>query len=455
MKRSASLLWVLLLVEIVSIATWIGLRSTQVTRQIPLPEMEFLDSVTTEAISRRQQAVVVDEPEGWQQLGELYTVNGFFPEAEYCFEVATELQQQSHRSHFWLGVVRDRLGRLKLAENSFQQALRLAPDNRRKQLAWHHIGRIRLRSEQPREAEQAFLQAGEMLMARYERVRLMIRDGRVTKAGPLLDGLLEEFADSYQLHDWRRRAALLNGNAERARQERDLVERTGQPLPTDLVAEMLLAEETRYGLRRRLDQARRASGDVAIRQLVSVIEMEPRPEAVEALRLLARWHFERGEFQETERHVARLLQQESVGPLDYLLIGDAQAAQGAQRILDARESWTRSLQLRPTAAAHRRLADQPSSETDDSSDEIGHRARAELYEGIADFRQNRVVVARAALRRAVKAKPRLAAAWFYLGECDRIEQHFETARQHFRRCLQLQPTHGRAIERLEWLTDSR
>lgn len=458
MTRSARTLSILLLVELVTVAGWAGLRLTRTVRRVPRPEMSFLDSITAAEILRRQQAVVAHEPDSWQQLGELYTVNGFFPEAEYCLKVATELHQQSHRSHLWLGIVRDRLGRLPAAQDSFRQALRLAPDRRRRQLASHHIGRILLRSEQPRQAEEAFLEAGAMPMARYERARLMIREGRVAEAVPLLDGLLEEFPESYQLHDWRRRAALATGDVKRVRYEGDLVERTRQPLPTDLVAEMLLAEERRYGLRKRLDQARRLSGQAvgasAIELLVSVIETGPRPEAVEGLRLLARLQFEMENFQETERHVAKLLNEESVGPLDYLLIGDAQAAQGAQRVVDAHKSWNRSLRLRPTAAAHRRLAGRGLSGAGDPVGANGHLARAEFLEGVDALRRDEIVSARAALERAVKAEPKMSAAWFYLGECDRIEQRYETARQHYRRCLQLQPTHGRAIERLDWLDDS-
>ena len=57
MTRSARTLSILLLVELVTVAGWAGLRLTRTVRRVPRPEMNFLDSITAGEILRRQQAL--------------------------------------------------------------------------------------------------------------------------------------------------------------------------------------------------------------------------------------------------------------------------------------------------------------------------------------------------------------------------------------------------------------
>ena len=439
MTRWQRRLVLLLVVELVVTAGWIKWRLDGSHPPPPRPDVGFLDRVTADEIRQFEAAAVGGEPADWQRLAEIYTVSGFFPEAEYSARVAVRLEPTSFNHHFWLGMIEDRLGRTDLAIESFEAALEVAPA-RHAPRVWHLLGRIHLRDENPVRAEEAFRNSGELVMARYELARLLVREGRADQAIPVLDALLGEYPDSYQLHYWRARAAGAVGDESTARREDDLAGRTQRPLPTDLVAERLLAEADRFGLRRRVADARRlaeAAGGLpaAIRSLEAVLEIDRRPEVI---RLLARWQIEGGHPAEAGRLVSELIETEPARPLDWLLIGDGQAAAGDEPA--ARESWNRSIRLRPTAAAHRWLAGNNVAGS--------HAARAWFYEGIEHFRHNRIDEARMALKRSVEVDADRAPAWFYLGECDRVQERNESARKRYRRCLQLEPTHGRAIAAL-------
>jgi tetratricopeptide (TPR) repeat protein len=63
--------------------------------------------------------------------------------------------------------------------------------------------------------------------------------------------------------------------------------------------------------------------------------------------------------------------------------------------------------------------------------------------------------ARPAFEEAVKHDPELAAAWYYLGECDRLLGHPDAARTAFTRCLRIDPDFGRAHTALTLLPPLR
>jgi Tfp pilus assembly protein PilF len=85
--------------------------------------------------------------------------------------------------------------------------------------------------------------------------------------------------------------------------------------------------------------------------------------------------------------------------------------------------------------------------------DASRRHRAETYReaGIAAFWKRNLPDARVTLERAVELEPGLVGAWFYLGEANRLLGLTATARQAYRRCLELNPDHGRAQARLALL----
>ena len=59
--------------------------------------------------------------------------------------------------------------------------------------------------------------------------------------------------------------------------------------------------------------------------------------------------------------------------------------------------------------------------------------------------------ARLAFEQAVELDPGLAHAWFYVGETHRLLNDPAAARQAYRRCLEINPDHGRAMANLSLL----
>ena len=297
----------------------------------------------------------------WQRLAECYAVYGRFPEAlETCRQARLMLRAgdrlQPWRSSYWEGLILDRLGRPRQAIQAFVQSLEVAPLAQRPTL-WHLVGRNRLRLEEVREAEVAFEQAGDLRVSRYERVRIMVRTGRGREAIPILDKLLSETPDCFQLHHWKARAAEAIGDREMAQTHDLLVQRTSRSLPTDLVVEHLLAEAQRFGFWGRLADARRmlerrdvGGAIVGLRRLVGE---DAHPAAT---RLLASALFEAGQFAEAREMLGRLRGQAAMGPLDWLLTGDVLDGLGSEHREAAIEAWERSLRLRPTEAARTRLS---------------------------------------------------------------------------------------------------
>jgi len=80
----------------------------------------------------------------------------------------------------------------------------------------------------------------------------------------------------------------------------------------------------------------------------------------------------------------------------------------------------------------------------DAATARAHFARAYFGLGHEAFWNRDLPSAAAALSKAVEYTPDLAAAWFYLGEIDRLRGRAAPAREAYERCLKIDPDHGRA-----------
>jgi len=349
----------LLIVELA--AVWDAVRWQRRPRPRTI-DLQALDRATAGDMQRLWRTAFDDGGgDDWQRLAECYAVYGYFPEAlETCRRARSMLrageQLQPWRSLYWEGLILDRLGRSREAIEVFGESLKVAPPSQRPTL-WHLVGRNRLRLEDAREAEMAFEQAGDLQVARYERARLMVRTGRPREAMPILDKLLSEDRDFYQVHHWKARAAEAIGEQSVAETHDLLAQQTSRSLPTDPVVEHLLAEADRFGFWGRLADARQMfqGRDLgrAIDGLRRLIGKDPHPAAV---RLLANALLEMGRFEEAREMLGRLHGQAAMGPLDWLMTGDVLEQLGPQHRDAAIAAWERSSRLRPTEAVRVRLS---------------------------------------------------------------------------------------------------
>jgi predicted Zn-dependent protease len=82
-------------------------------------------------------------------------------------------------------------------------------------------------------------------------------------------------------------------------------------------------------------------------------------------------------------------------------------------------------------------------------------ARAQLAEGMTVLDQGRPADAVTVLARAVEADPNQAQAWYYLGRAHWRHGSTAEAQGAIKRCLALDPNHGRAIRLARLLTPDR
>src|SRR5262245_41164359 len=132
----------------------------------------------------------------WRRLGECYMAYGFFLEAEACHRQAVTQAPNDEEFVYQWAFALERLGLLGEADAQYEKAVQLGHPHTHE--CWYLIGRNRLRAEQSELAEAAFLKAGNLGAARYERARLAARDGRAREAVALTDTLVDEFPTTAQ-----------------------------------------------------------------------------------------------------------------------------------------------------------------------------------------------------------------------------------------------------------------
>jgi len=462
--RLQGVLVAVLLTELAGVTWLIGREVQPVPPALAGIDRESLHPATWREMARLGERAAEGGPEDWQKLAECYAVAGFFREALASCRLGRLGEPATFRSLYWEGLILDRLGRSRAANQMFLRALKQADSRKQAEytiavnafeslvvagpLIWHHIGRNQQRLENPEAAERSFEKAGKLNVARYERVRLMVRSQRISQAIKLSDELLKDEPESYQTHQWRARAATVAGDVQASRRHEDLVERTDKLLPTDMVVEILLAEAKRFGLGFELAQAQRLLEQrrpgAAIDRLNRLIEEAWRPGIA---RLLAQANLIADRPREASRALQRLHREGSLGPLDWLMTGDALLAVGQQD--EAIAAWQTSLALRPIGETHRRLADI-------SGDDVArrHSVLADIYDEIATFRRDRSHVPREP-GRLDNPEPDeahvLAMGWFCVAEDHRFRGNTDKARQAYALCLEFDPGHGRALQRRKWL----
>ena len=362
-SRAAWFQWglvVLLAVELLAVSQAIGPQSRPAPARIDVSSLRRWDPTTADEITRLWQKARTGGADDWQALAECYAVYGYFPEALLTCRagrqwISASDSIQPWRSMYWEGLILDRLGHPAKAIISWRGAIEVAPPGERAML-WHLVGRNHLRLEDVEKAEVAFVNAGQLAVSRYERARLLVRTGRSDEAMPLLDELLAESADWYQVHHWKARAAESLGQTVVARTHDDLVQQTQRSMPTDLVVEHLLAEANRFGFWGRLAAARarfeRGDLGAAIDRLEILVEGHAHPAAI---RLLASALLESRRFEEARGVLESLQDSAALGPLDWLMTGDVLERLGEEHREAAIEAWETSMRLRPTEAARMRL----------------------------------------------------------------------------------------------------
>ncbi|MCA9019769.1 MAG: hypothetical protein KDA74_06490, partial [Planctomycetaceae bacterium] len=111
----------------------------------------------------------------------------------------------------------------------------------------------------------------------------------------------------------------------------------------------------------------------------------------------------------------------------------------------------RVAQMRPTIEVHQTLADYYHQQQQAEKRDF-HLAKMALLQAMIAFRNDQLPAAEEAIQRSVELNPRDPKAWFYYAETKRFLKDIQSAETGYKRCLELNPNHGRAIRELARLS---
>lgn len=328
----------------------------------PLPDLSRLDAISRDELLRVRNHLDTRSAYDWLQLASLFNVHGYFPEAELCAEIATQLAPIDARTWFERGLALHQTGRMEQAIEMFERARQVA-DRSTSAMCAFCIGRNYLRLERPEDAEKAFRKAGSFVPAQFELAKLLLRDNRLDEAEPLLAALQKSDPAEQEYHQLEQRLALAKGDEPRARLAEFRTEWASDRRSTDAVIGLLGSRLLEHGLEHRFAQARlltrRQQWDAAARLAEQVVSAEWQPRFSSEV---ARLNLELHEFDRAEEALEKEIDLDG-------LTGERALMQGEiawQRQLPdlALKHWQRSLTLEPFGFAAQRILDAKLLEND-------------------------------------------------------------------------------------------
>lgn len=450
-SRLRTLLAVLLVIELIAGLGALGWRFTRPAA--PTVNLGRLPASTAADLQRLQQQVRSDQPSAWLDLGKAYLAYGYFPEAEACLKRAIKLSPKNFDAVFAHAYSLDRLCRLPESNAEFREAAILTAGSGAAN-CWYHIGVNHLRMDDAQQAEQAFGRAGDFPAAVHARAKLLARSGKAAEAVALIESLRREVpmdihTEMLAVQVFRE----LNQPVEIAKAA-ERAERSQQKLRLSDHWEYLHPIRARYGM---MAQYARAQG---------LVQQEQVPASAEAYQLLLKDtdpEFTDGMFEQAvglqlmagradvatqmlERFGKRL----SLSPVAIHLQADALLQSG--KVDQAIPLWESANRFRPDpqsyhalSVAHEKKGEKQQAERD--------KAMAALFRGIDAYRHDHLPEALRDLGAASKVLTDDARPWFYAGEVNYAMSRLSEARKAYARCVELDPDHGRALERLELLKE--
>lgn len=459
MTRLNQVLLIVIVVELVGAAAQLWRRAARPA--IPPVNLSAVDAAMAEEIARLQSDLQPDNANHWYELGQIYRAGRFFRQSEYCYRRAVGLSPELMKAQYALALVLDWLGEMEAAVAQYERAMELGADAAN---CWVYIGDLNLRmewveqSERAAEAERAYREAvlanPAHETARMKLVHLYLKTGRVDDAVPLIDRLEEMYPNLIFAYQAKSRALAMRGENELALEYEERSRRADGHLHfSDRLAAME-ALRSNYGAgayrRQSIESLQNGRLDAALRAGRRTLELD--------------WSF--GTAMQTAR-VALQMQQpaEVIEILEDVIrrsgadsavlnmLGDAYTLLGEQE--RARDLWERGTRLKRThkitEEIHQKLADW--YQTRGKPDKWRHHRAMASYEAARQaLHRNALAEALSELQRATTLAPDHVPSWFYLGEVQRFRGEADEAQAAYRRCLELDPGHGRALRGLERLT---
>ena len=448
---------VLLMGILLELSVW-GFVCRRGARPGPLPPVDWsaclIEDTVAAQIREAEHHLQTDNPASWVELGAGYRAFGLFPQAEYCYRQADKLSPKDRSYlYYWaecLGLMGRTREATKLHRQIIEAELRVPLGAETTQYCWLNIGQDRLREENVPEAIEALRKAPDIPRAKLLLSRVLIRSGRANEASILLDNLLRESPGMVEYNQMKSWAEAELGDQEAAQEFYDRSRRSRQ--------ELSRWDPTYQDVLKR----RQTMGSQAWHEKSLQLEAEGKlPEAIEWSRkaLQALWTEDRAQ----QRAKLELLTGNpgeaialmedcvkrvgaSAKTLDIIGVASIELHDNAR----ARRVWEQAIELEPTPNLYAKLAELCRITGD--ARQIRRYLSLEQYQtGKEAWMNNDLQTALEHFDKAVALDDGHAHTWFYLGETRRLLGDTAGAELAYRRCLQVNPDHGRALQGLERL----
>lgn len=457
MKSLLRLLMVVVCAELIAALVLLGLRLNSSRPSTPAVE-QYTDTVTGAELVALPQRFLFDSPAKWRTLGETYLKVGFLHKAEACLRRAARSDPRSAEIAVIHGYCLDRLGILDEAHDAYRRAAELGRGALR-ETAWYLAGLVCLQREDSQAAVEAFEQAGrDHLPSVYQLGRMQVREGRAREALPLLQRLLDDAPRELRVLQLQAQIAEARGDAQAAAEARNAAEWSHPSLLLHKLPPGLLKVEDELGMARQFQRAaqQQQAGHVAAaaERMLPLTSDQTRwyQSSISLLESVAATQLAAGNLA-----AARALLDRQLAP-DGFPTARAWNLKGQLEFLDrndeqARADFLRCELMNPATLDYEKLAQLAERMGDDDAARR-YSGLASQFAGIEALRTGIPEGALRLLREATTADPRLASAWFYRGEAERLLDNRRAAETAYERCLALNPRHGRAHARLERLTQA-
>ena len=422
-----------------------------------LPVMAFDDPFLKADFAALAESARRGDSSDWQLFGEGLLGQGFYGEAELAFLRALELDPRNGTAQFGLAFCVDRTGRVEESTREYLRAAEMtqslpAPIGSREHCLYQ-VGRNSLRREQLQPAEKIFQGILAFTPAAYQHSKLLIRSGRSAEALPEIDKVLEKSPRSLKFNSLRLRALEDLGRQSEIADSAGQLERSQYEFPIDLSSNFVEPLSQRLGINREVEACKQllASGDMdavarKLNELLVLLEPTTHPQKYLLRKSLIEVEFQR---QDADQMLASIAQLQEAGVSDADLLqmeGAAYSLRGDKQ--RAVELWLRAVQRSPNVPLHQILARHYDDLGDTPSRDQHLGQAALLMTKIYDW-SNQLEAAQRSVSEAQTLLPENDQVWFYSAEIKQALGHPAEAQADYRRCVELNPGHGRAIRALE------
>ncbi len=427
----------------------------------PVPLVDWsaclIEDTVAAQIRETEHHLRPDDPASWVELGAAYRAFGLFPQAEYCYRQADKLSPKDGSYLYYWAECFDLMGRTreasKLHRRIIEAGLRVPLGAETTQYCWLNIGQDRLREENVSEAIEALRKAPDIPRAKFLLSRVLIRSGRAKEAMVLLDDLLRGSPGMVEYNQMKSWAEAELGDQDAAQEFYDRSLRSRQELSKwDPTYQEVLQRRKTTGSQTWHEKSLQleAQGDLPAaiewsRKALEAFWTEDRAQQRAKLELLS------GNPAEAISLMEDCLKRvgASAKSLDIIGVASMQLRDTAR----ARRVWEQAIELEPTPNLYAKLAELCRM-AGDAGQQRKYLSLEQYQTGKEAWLNNELKTALEHFDKAVALYDGHAHTWYYLGETRRLLGDAAGAEVAYRRCLQIDPDHGRALRGLERLKRS-